>query len=188
MFLDRDGTMIDEVGYLDRREDVRWFPWTADAIRLLNRAGYLVCVVTNQGGIGLGLFDEGFVTDLHASLEATLRDSGAEVDGWFVCPHHPRAVIEAMRQPCACRKPGRGMIDAACARWDIDLARSWVVGDRDVDVLMAAAVGAKGILVRTGHGERDFRRATATIPAGTPVVMDLMEATALILSEGEQRT
>lgn len=188
MFLDRDGTMIDEVGYLDRREDVRWFPWTIDAVRLLNRAGYLVCVVTNQGGIGLGLFDEPFVHGLHASLDATLHESGAVVDGWFLCPHHPRAVEAEMRGPCACRKPGRGMIDAACARWDIDLARSWVVGDRDIDVMMAAAVGARGILVRTGHGQRDLRKIDLSLPVGTPVVMDLMEATVLILAEGERRT
>ncbi len=179
--------MIHEVGYLSRREDVRWFPWTVDAIRLLNRAGYLVCVVTNQGGIGLGFFDEAFVHDLHASLDDTLRDSGATVDGWFLCPHHPRAVVNGLETPCPCRKPGRGMIDDACRRWDIDLARSWVVGDRDVDVMMAATVGARGILVRTGHGERDWRRKAATFPAGTPAVMNLMEATSLILAEGGPR-
>ena len=188
VFLDRDGTMIDEVGYLDRKEDARWFPWTIDAIRLLNRAGYLVCVVTNQGGIGLGLFDEAFVTDLHASLDAELRDSGAAVDGWFMCPHHPRAVVPGLQTPCECRKPGRGMIDAACARWDIDLARSWIVGDRDVDVLMAEAVGARGVLVRTGYGEREWRLKADALPAGTRVVMNLMEATALILAQGDSRT
>ncbi len=185
VFLDRDGTMIDEVGYLDREESVRWFPWTIDAIRLLNRAGYIVCVVTNQGGIGLGLFDETFVTQLHTSLDATLRESGAVVDGWFLCPHHPRAVVPGLQGPCECRKPGRGMIDAACARWDIDLARSWVIGDRDVDVLMAAAVGARGVLVRTGYGEREWRLKPDAFPAQTPVVMNLMAAAVLILSEGD---
>ena len=184
VFLDRDGTMIDEVGYLDCEENVRWFPWTIDAIRLLNRAGYLVCVVTNQGGIGLGHFDESFVTGLHATLDATLRASGAVVDGWFLCPHHPNAVVPGLQGPCECRKPGRGMIDAACAQWDIDLARSWVVGDRDVDVLMATAVGARGVLVRTGYGEREWRVKADAFPAGTPVVMNLMAAVVLILTEG----
>lgn len=186
VFLDRDGTMINEVGYLDRMEDVRWFPWTIDAVRLLNRAGYLVCVVTNQGGIGLGLFDEPFVVNLHASLDATLRASGAIVDGWFLCPHHPRAVVAGLEGPCDCRKPGRGMIDAACARWDIDLSRSWVVGDRDVDVMMAAAVGARGVLVRSGYGERELRLKPEVFSAGTPVVAHLMEAAALILSQASQ--
>ena len=187
VFLDRDGTMINEVGYLDRLEDVRWFPWTIDAIRLLNRAGYLVCVVTNQGGIGLGLIDEAFVTGLHATLDTTLRESGAVVDGWFMCPHHPRAVVPGLETPCQCRKPGRGMIDAACARWEIDLAKSWVVGDRDVDVLMAEAVGARGVLVRTGYGEREWRLKPEAFPPGTPVVENLMEAAALILTEGDPR-
>lgn len=187
VFLDRDGTMIDEVGYLDRIEDVRWFPWTIDAIRLLNRAGYLVCVVTNQGGIARGLFDEAFVDRVHAMLDGDLRASGAVVDGWFMCPHHPRAVVPGLLTPCACRKPGRGMIDAACARWEIDLPHSWIIGDRDVDVMMAAAVGARGVLVRTGHGEREWRLKAGTFPEGTPVVMNLMEATTLILTQGDLR-
>jgi D-glycero-D-manno-heptose 1,7-bisphosphate phosphatase len=152
---------------------------------LLNRAGYVVCVVTNQGGIALGHFDETFVTGLHTSLDATLRESGAVVDGWFLCPHHPNAVVPELQGPCECRKPGRGMIDAACARWDIDLARSWVIGDRDVDVLMAAGVGARGILVRTGYGEREWRTNADAFPEGTPVVMNLMAATVLILTEGD---
>jgi histidinol phosphatase-like enzyme len=109
------------------------------------------------------------------------------VDGWFLCPHHPRAVVDGLQTPCACRKPGRGMIDRACERWDIDLARSWVVGDRDVDVRMAATIGARGILVRTGHGERDWRHHAAALPAGTSVAMDLMAATALILQEDRPR-
>ena len=184
VFLDRDGTMIEEVGYLDKEEDVRWFPWTIDAIRLLNRAGYLVCVVTNQGGIALGHFEESFVTNLHTSLDAALRASGAVVDGWFLCPHHPNAVVPELQGPCACRKPGRGMIDAACARWDIDLARSWVIGDRDIDVQLGAAVGARGVLVRTGYGEREWRQKPGAFPEDTPVVMNLMAAAVLILTQG----
>jgi D-glycero-D-manno-heptose 1,7-bisphosphate phosphatase len=182
VFLDRDGTIIHEVGYLDRREDIRVFPWTVDAIRLLNRAGYLVCVVTNQGGIALGLFDEAFVHSVHEEIDATLAANGARVDGWFHCPHHPRAVVGALQTPCVCRKPGRGMIDAACARFDIDVSRSWVVGDRDVDVQMAAGVGARGVLVRTGHGERDARAADTALPAGTPIVANLMEAVVTVLA------
>lgn len=186
VFLDRDGTMIHDVGYLGRHEDIQWYPFTADAIRLLNRAGYLVCVVTNQGGIGLGEFDEAFVHGVHQSMEATLRESGAAVDGWFFCPHHPRAVVEALKTPCPCRKPGRGMIDAACARFDIDLARSWVVGDKMIDVLMAASAGMRGILVRTGYGERHLRDKASDLPANTLVTMNLMEAVAALLGADEE--
>lgn len=182
VFLDRDGTMIHEAGYLSRLQDVRWFPGTMDAIRLLNRAGYLVCVITNQGGIGLGLFDEAFVRTVHASMGAELAASGARVDGWHFCPHHPHAVVDALKTPCACRKPGRAMIDAAVREHDIDLARSWVIGDRDVDVRMAHAVGARGVLVTTGHGARDLERLGRALPAGTLVAADLAEAVAEVLT------
>lgn len=182
VFLDRDGTMIHEAGYLSRLQDVRWFPGTMDAIRLLNRAGYLVCVVTNQGGIGLGLFDEAFVHAVHASLDAELAASGATVDGWYFCPHHPHAVVESLKTPCACRKPGRAMIDAACRDHNIDLARSWVIGDRDVDVRMAHTVGARGVLVTTGHGARDLERLGRALPDGTLVAADLTEAVAEVLT------
>jgi D-glycero-D-manno-heptose 1,7-bisphosphate phosphatase len=183
VFLDRDGTMIHETGYLSRLEDVRWFPGAMDAIRLLKRAGYLVCVVTNQGGIGLGLFDDAFVRSVHAAMQLELVASGAAVDGWYYCPHHPNAVSEALRTPCGCRKPGRAMIDAACRDHEIDLARSWVIGDRDVDVRMAHAVGARGVLVTSGHGARDLARLGRALPEGTLVVADLTEAVAEVLTQ-----
>jgi len=182
VFLDRDGTMIEEAGYLSRLDQVKWFPGTMDAIRLLNRAGFLVCVVTNQGGIGLGLFDDTFVHTVHASMDAELEASGARVDGWYYCPHHPGAVIPDLKSPCACRKPGRAMIDAACRDHGIDLSRSWVIGDRDVDVQMAAAVGARGILVTSGHGARDLKTLGDTLPTGTLVARDLSEAVAEVLT------
>ena len=181
VFLDRDGTMIEEAGYLSSLDQVRWFPGTKDAIRLLNRAGFLVCVITNQGGIGLGLFDDAFVKMVHASMDAELAASGAKVDGWYYCPHHPRAVIPELKVACACRKPGHALIDAACADFNIDLARSWVIGDRERDVAMAPAVGARGILVRTGYGDEEA--ATATLPAGTLVVANLNEAVADLLMD-----
>lgn len=182
VFLDRDGTMIHEAGYLSRLEDVKWYPGTKDAIRLLKRAGYLVFVVTNQGGIGLGLFDDAFVHSVHAAMEAEIVGSGGAIDGWFLCPHHPHAVVDGLRTPCECRKPGRAMIDAACRGRRIDLAQSWVIGDRDVDVLMAHAVGARGILVSTGHGARDYEQMGRALPEGTKVVRDLSEAVAEVLN------
>jgi D-glycero-D-manno-heptose 1,7-bisphosphate phosphatase len=182
VFLDRDGTMIHETGYLSRLQDVHWYPGTMDGIRLLNRAGYLVCVVTNQGGIGLGLFDEAFVRMVHASMDAEIVASGGVIAGWYFCPHHPNAAIEALKTPCDCRKPGRAMIDAACRDHGIDLARSWIIGDRDVDVRMAHAVGARGVLVTSGHGARDLERMGRALPEGTIVTADLPEAVAEVLS------
>lgn len=182
VFLDRDGTMIEEAGYLSSLDQVRWFPGTKDAVRLLNRAGFLVFVITNQGGIGLGLFDDEFVKRTHASMDAELAASGAKVDGWYYCPHHPNAVTPGLRGPCACRKPGRAMIDAACRAHNIDLARSWVIGDRDVDVQMAAAVGAQAVLVTSGHGARELAEQGSVLPEGTLVARDLSEAVAEVLT------
>lgn len=181
VFLDRDGTMIYEVGYLASRDDLRWFPWTIEAIRLLNRAGFLVFVVTNQGGIGLGYYPEQFVIDTHAEMAATLSRAGVRVDGWFYCPHHPRAVIEGLTGPCVCRKPGRGMIDQAAAQHAIDLPRSFAIGDRPSDVALGPAFGGRGIMLRTGHGEDELAHAHGVVPDAAFIAADLMEATSWIL-------
>ena len=181
VFIDRDGTMIHDVGYLSRKDEVRWYPWTADAIRLLNRAGYLVCVVTNQGGIGLGYTNDAFVRETHASLDATLAASGAKIDGWYFCPHHPDAVIPALAIDCGCRKPKRGMIDMAMREHAIDLSRSFTIGDKAIDVALGTGVGAKGILVRTGYGEGQLQKFGGSVPGAAHVADDLMSAVSWIL-------
>jgi D-glycero-D-manno-heptose 1,7-bisphosphate phosphatase len=183
VFLDRDGTMIKEVGYLSRLDDLQWFPWTSDAIRLLNRAGFVVCVTTNQGGIGLGLYTETFVTDLHARMAATVEKGGARIDGWFYCPHHPSALIEALRVDCECRKPRAGMIDQAVERFGLDRARSFVIGDKLADVALAQNAGARGVLVRTGYGEEVVRANGDRVPGAAYVAADLMAATSWLLAE-----
>lgn len=181
VFLDRDGTMIHDAHYLSRREDVRWYPWTIECIRLLGRAGFRVFVVTNQGGIGLGQFSESFVVALHQEMDDAVRAGGGEVHGWFHCPHHPDAVDPALRGPCVCRKPGRGMIDQAAALGPLDLGRSFVVGDKRADVQMAETVGARGVLVETGYGAQEVAKHRAELPRGTWVTATLAEATARIL-------
>lgn len=184
VFLDRDGTMIHEVNYLSRREDVRWFSWTKDAIRVLNRAGYFVFVVTNQSGVGRGYYAEQFVVDTHTYMNGELERAGARVDGWFHCPHHPRAVVEGFKIACTCRKPGRGMADQAASEHCIDFARSFAVGDKHTDVGLALAFGGRGILVRTGHGEDELARAGGAMPGAAHVAAELMEATSWILRAG----
>ena len=181
VFLDRDGTMIYDVGYLARREDLRWFSWTIDAIRLLNRAGFAVCVTTNQGGIGLGFYEEQFVVDLHKEMSATLAAAGARIDGWYYCPHYPTAVVEKLRVDCDCRKPKPGMIRQAAGELPIDLSRSYVVGDKSADAGLAKAVGAKGVLVTTGHGESEIRRHNGAVPDVSHVAPTLLEAASWIL-------
>ena len=181
VFLDRDGTMIHDVGYLSRMEDLRWFPWSIDAIRMLNRAGFAVCVTTNQGGIGMGIYDEAFVQRAHAAMAATLASSGGHIDGWFYCPHHPRAVVPELRLDCECRKPKPGMIHQAAERFDLDLARSFVVGDKMADVGLGNAVGAQSILVKTGYGLTEVSRHNGEVPGAAHVAETLAEAVSWIL-------
>jgi D-glycero-D-manno-heptose 1,7-bisphosphate phosphatase len=154
VFLDRDGTLIEEVGYLDRLDRIRVFPYSVDAVRLLNRAGLVVIVATNQAGIARGFFDEAFVEATHRSLADTLAAGGARVDGFYFCPHHPEAGTGAYRQACDCRKPQPGLLRRAAADHQIDLTRSFVVGDRKHDIGAGTSVGAQGVLVRTGYGDR----------------------------------
>jgi D-glycero-D-manno-heptose 1,7-bisphosphate phosphatase len=181
VFLDRDGTMVHDVGYLARHADLRWYPYTVDAVRLLNRAGFLVFVTTNQGGIGLGLYTEVFVQELHAAMAATLDSGGAHVDGWFYCPHHPRAHVPAYQLECECRKPRPGMIRRAAEQFDIDLTGSFVIGDKAADVGLATAAGARGVLVRTGHGADVLDAHGGTVPGAAHVAADLMAAVAWVL-------
>ena len=152
VFLDRDGTMIEDVGYLDALDRVAFYPWTVDTIRMLNRAGFVVVVVTNQAGIARGSFSETFVQDTHRHIEARLAAGGAHVDAYYYCPHHPAGRVAEFARACDCRKPGRGMIDRAAGDLGLDPAHSFVVGDTWLDIGLARAVGARGILVRTGAG------------------------------------
>lgn len=182
VFLDRDGTMVRDVGYLSRLEDLHWFPYTVDAVRLLNRAGFLVFVTTNQGGVGLGFYAEAFVRRTHEEMAAYIAAGGGRVDGWYYCPHHPRATIEALRLTCDCRKPEPGMVRQAQQQFPIDLTRSFVVGDKAGDLGLARSVGARGVLVRTGYGEVELARMGGAALAAR-VSTDLMEATSWILEQ-----
>jgi D-glycero-D-manno-heptose 1,7-bisphosphate phosphatase len=152
VFLDRDGTMIEDVGYLSTLDRVQFYPWTVDTIRALNRAGLAVVVVTNQAGVARGLFTEAFVEETHRYIDAHLEAGGARVDAYYYCPHHPGGSVDRYTRRCECRKPGRGMIDRAVNDLGLDAARSFVVGDTWLDVQLGRAVGARALLVRTGGG------------------------------------
>jgi D-glycero-D-manno-heptose 1,7-bisphosphate phosphatase len=152
VFLDRDGTLIEEVGYLDRVDRLAFFPYTVDAIRQLNRAGFLVVVITNQAGIARGIVRESFVAEAHAHISQRLQAGGARVDAFYYCPHHPDGTVESLRMACDCRKPQPGMLRRAAADLGIDLRSSFSVGDRLHDVAAGRATGARTILVRTGYG------------------------------------
>jgi D,D-heptose 1,7-bisphosphate phosphatase len=152
VFLDRDGTILEEAGYLDRLDRLIFFPFAIDAIRLLNRGGLAVVVITNQSGVGRGLYEESFVGRAHEVVNQRVTAGGARIDGFYYCPHHPAAEIERYRRDCDCRKPGAGMLRQAAADLDLDLQQSVTVGDKWTDVRVGQASGGKGVLVRTGYG------------------------------------
>jgi D-glycero-D-manno-heptose 1,7-bisphosphate phosphatase len=182
VFIDRDGTVIEEAGYLDRLDRLVLFPFAVDAVRLLKRAGFAVVIVTNQAGVGRGIYVEQFVHDTHDVIAARFAAAGATVDGFYYCPHHPEATVARYRVACACRKPAAGMLRQAAADLELDLARSFAIGDKWSDVLAGQTAGARSILVRTGYG----RSTEASPPEGvgaTVVVDNLIAAAASILRD-----
>ena len=182
VFLDRDGTILDELGYLTPDSALHLYPYSLDAIRVLSTSGFLVIVITNQGGIGLGLYDAAFVEQTHAALGARVAAAGGCVAAWHYCPHHPEAVVPALRQVCECRKPAAGLVRRAAQEHDIDLARSWVVGDQWRDIEVAHRTGARSILVRTGYGARAEHAWPSDIERPTFVADNLIAAAARILT------
>ena len=182
VFLDRDGTLIDDVGYLDRVERVALYPWSIDAVRVLNRAGFRVVVVSNQSGVARGFFTEAVVDEVHRHIGSLLADGGARVDGYYYCPHHPDGTVESYKQRCECRKPGRGLVDRAVGELGLDPARSFVVGDRWLDVELARVVGAQGVLVRTGYGLTEEARPRPDLTADA-IVDNLIAAASWILRQ-----
>lgn len=175
VFLDRDGTLNVEKNYLYRAEDFEFIPGALEAVSMLNRAGFLVVVLTNQSGIARGFYSEADLHQLHRHVDTMLVAAGARVDAWYYCPHHPEG-REPYQQACDCRKPLPGMLLQAAAEHGIDLSRSWMIGDKAVDVEAGFAAGCRPLLVLTGYGS--FER--AQIPDGVPCCADLLEAAKLI--------
>lgn len=180
VFLDRDGTLIEDVGYLDRLERLEIFPWSIDSVRLLNRAGFRTVVVSNQAGVARGFFKEPFLAELHGEIGRRFQAGGAVIDAFYYCPHHPDAPIEEYRRRCECRKPAPGMIRRAEWELGIDLDRSFVVGDRWLDVMLGEAVGARTVLVRTGYGRTEEANPPSEV-AADHVAENLAEAVSWIL-------
>lgn len=156
VFLDRDGTINEQMGYINHISRFVLLPRAAAAIHLLNEQGIPVVVVSNQSGLARGYFPETLLEKVHLKMKLRLAEAGAHVDGIYFCPHHPEAKEERFRLACDCRKPKPGLFLQAAAELDLDLTRSYVVGDRWSDLKAAAAVQAKGILVLTGYGRGDY--------------------------------
>jgi D,D-heptose 1,7-bisphosphate phosphatase len=183
VFLDRDGTINVEVGYLSRPEDLRLINGSAGAIRLLNEAGFLVVVVSNQSGVARGYFSEEAVERVNKAMARRLERRGARLDAIYYCPHYPEGVVDRYRRECDCRKPAPGMVRRAQEDLGIDVPRSYVVGDHLGDILLAKNVGARSILVATGHGADEIEKLTGRGIEPDFVVKNLAEAVDRILSE-----
>jgi len=165
VFLDRDGTINEEVGYLNSLDKLVIFPEAFDAVKILNRLGLKVIVITNQSGVARGFFDEAFVRQVHDHIKHLFQARGARLDDFYYCPHHPTEGQGPYLKKCACRKPEPGLLIKAARKWGIALASSYMVGDQEKDIELIKRVGGKGILVATGYGsqvtitkwEPDFR-------------------------------
>jgi D-glycero-D-manno-heptose 1,7-bisphosphate phosphatase len=186
VFMDRDGTISEEVGYVNHLSRYRLLPRSLEAIRLINEAGLMAIVTTNQSGVARGYFSQDLVEAVHARLLSLAAGAGTRLDAIYYCPHHPAEGSPPWRAACDCRKPKPGMILRAAREHGIDLERSYVVGDSVVDIEAGAAAGVRGVLVLTGYGRgllEHQKERFRTPPAHT--ADDLLEAVRWIL---ERRT
>lgn len=187
IFLDRDGTINDEVGYLDSVDKLRIIPAAFEAVRLINESGMKAVVITNQAGIAKGLFTEAFVRKINGQMQSELLTRGALIDRFYFCPHHPTEGIDPYRKICDCRKPEPGLLHQAAADLDIDLARSYFIGDRYRDIETAHRAGAKGVLVMTGYGQDLLKEAGPdkinTLNQPDHIAQDILEAVRWIMKD-----
>lgn len=158
IFLDRDGTLNEEVNYLYRPEDLKLLPGVAEALRSFKDQGYRLVVITNQAGVARGYYREEDVDILHGCLNKILAEKGAEIDAFFYCPHHPEHGIGAYKKKCHCRKPETGMFEQAEQCFSIDKSSSWMIGDKLIDVEAGHNYGVNTLLVGTGYGEEEWKK------------------------------
>ena len=175
VFLDRDGNVCEDVGYLGDPSMLHVYPYAPEAIRRINESSMLAILVTNQSGVARGHFGEDAVLKVHDRLEGELARGGARLDGIYYCPHHPTIGQPPYRQSCECRKPRPGMLVRASADHDIDLSQSFVVGDKYSDVRLAHEAGARAVLVRTGYGRGEWEYDRATWPRQPEHVAETLE-------------
>ena len=177
VFTDRDGTLAEEVGYLNHISRFRLFPFAAAAIRRLNEAGWPVIVVTNQSGVARGFFPEALIHAVHSQMTAELAAAGARVDGIYYCPHK-------IEDNCRCRKPRPGLLDRAAREHNLELAGSYFVSDLWADLEMAHSIRCRSVLVLTGYGRGEYEWHRARWPRQPDLVTkDFGEAVNAILEE-----
>jgi D-glycero-D-manno-heptose 1,7-bisphosphate phosphatase len=188
LFMDRDGTISEEVGYVNHPSRFRVFPYTADAIKLLNDNGWLAIVVTNQAGVARGYFAEDVIVQVHDRLRQDLETASAKLDAIYYCAHHPSVGEPPYRFDCDCRKPKTGLIDRAAADFEIDLERSWMVGDRYGDIELARNAGLHAAFVLSGYGRGEWEFQRGSWKLEPEVVADnLLEAARMIIERDAAR-
>jgi len=190
VFFDRDGTLIEDVGYLRTPGEVRMIPGAAEAVRMLNDRQILTCVISNQSGVARGLMTEADLVPIHERLQQLLAAAGAHLDRIYYCPHHPTEGRPPYNIECTCRKPRTGMLQRAASELPIALEKSFVIGDKTLDIEAAKAAGTRSILVLTGYGRSsvdECRRAGIVPEFVAPTVA---EAVMFIMQhlEGELHT
>ena len=188
VFLDRDGTINVEVQYLSDVADFQFIPGVPWALKRLKDAGFLLVVVTNQSGIGRGYYDEAALESIHDHMHADLASYGIAIDACYFCPHHPEHATGEYRQECDCRKPLPGMLQQAAQDLDIDLASSYMIGDKLADVEAGINAGCTSLMVLTGYGSSQVSQ----LPEGVNAYSDLQTAADAILaleagSQGNQQ-
>lgn len=161
-FIDRDGTLSEEVGYINHPSRFRLFPYAADAVKLLNAHEWLAVIITNQAGVARGYFDEAMIQTIHDNLKLELQSAGAQIDGIYYCAHHPSVGKPPYRQDCDCRKPKPGLIKLAATDLDIDVEQSWMIGDRYSDIQLARNAGVRAALVLSGYGRGEWENQRST--------------------------
>ncbi len=187
VFLDRDGTINEEVDFVRTPAELALIAGAAAAVRRLNDAGLVTCVISNQSGVARGFYTEAELVGIHAKLERDLAGAGGRIDRIYYCPHHPTKGLPPYDVVCECRKPAPGMLLTGAREFDVDLSRSFVVGDRDVDVQVGKAVGAYAILVLTGYGRKTREEIAGTDIVPDFVASDLADAVMHILQKYDHR-
>lgn len=180
VFLDRDGTINKEIGYLHRREDFEFIPKAAAAIRRLNENDFMVAVVTNQAGVAKGIYKEKDVLQLHTYMQTELKKANARIDEFCYCPYHPDGIIEPYKKDSIFRKPGTGMLDRIDKMVGVDKENSWMIGDMLSDIQAGKNFGVRTILVSTGYGRKTFESGVCCYDY---YVNDISEAVEVILSK-----
>jgi D-glycero-D-manno-heptose 1,7-bisphosphate phosphatase len=187
VFIDRDGTLSEEVGYINHPSRFRLFPFAAAAIKHLNEHGCLAIVTTNQAGVARGYFSEEMIAAVHAAMTKDLERDGARLDAIYYCAHHPSVGDPPYRFDCDCRKPRPGLISRAAHDFGIDLDQSWMVGDRYSDVEVARNAGVKSAFVLSGYGRGEWEHQRATWTHQPDLVAEnLLSAVEAIVKESAE--